>query len=151
MGVLLLISLILQIDVPSAKYYTFLGGERELQMKVSIWGEIGSPGMYSIPEGSDVVLLVTIAGGPTKDAAVSKIRVVRSFPEPVVIYINLNDFFKTGRRDKIPELCPGDMIYVERTRFRAFKETIGILGEMSYMFGFLYMLYNTVREYKEKG
>ena len=136
--------LIGQADIPSAKYYTFLGGRGELQMKVSIWGEIGSPGMYSIPEGSDLLLLVTLAGGPTKDASVSNIRIVRSFPEPEVIYVDLGQFFRTGKRDKIPGLSPGDMIFVQKTRYRTFMEIMGVVSEIFYTAGFLYVIYTTI-------
>lgn len=145
MTVCFLFLLIGQAETPSAKYYTFLGGRGEIQMKVSIWGEIGSPGMYSIPEGSDLLLLITLAGGPTRDAEVSRIRIVRSFPEPGVLHVNLDEFFKTGKRDKIPDLSPGDMVFVQETRYRAFMELMGIVGELFYVGSFLFMIYSTIK------
>jgi len=114
-------------------------------MKVSVWGEIDSPGMYSIPEGSDLLLLITIAGGPTRNAAISSIKIVRSFPEPRVLHVDLDTFFDTGRRDGVPVLSPGDMVFVNRTRYRSFKDILGVLGDMSYVFGFCYMVYKVMK------
>ena len=148
MAYLLLVIIILSqsglSETSSVKYYTFLGSGRELQMKVSIWGEIGSPGMYSIPEGSDLLFLITIAGGPTKYADFSKVKVVRSFPEPEVVKIDLKNFFKTGIRDGIPELFPGDMVFVGETGYRKFKSVLEVLRDISFVISFSYMVYRLV-------
>jgi len=131
---------------PSAKYYVYLGGTGELEIKVSIWGEITSPGLYSIPDDIDIATLLSLAGGPSKDADLSKIKIVRSFPTPSVITVNLKSFFKTGKREGLPLLKPGDMVRVNRSSWGSFKEFTHWLTETAILLGVYLQLYNLSKE-----
>ena len=45
--------------------------------RIYVTGQVRSPGAYSVPEGTTVLQLLTLAGGPTPDAALGRIRVLR--------------------------------------------------------------------------
>ncbi|MCK4352639.1 SLBB domain-containing protein [candidate division WOR-3 bacterium] len=138
--------LLLQAQQPEgAKYYVYLGEIGELQIKVSIWGEIKSPGLYSIPEGMDLATFLTLAGGLLKGADMSGIKVVRSFPEAKVFSVNLSKFFKTGRREDVPVLNPGDMIYIKGNFYSRIKEFTHFLTETTFLIGAYYGIYRLIR------
>lgn len=52
-----------------------LGTEERLEMVVAIWGEVKTPGEYRVPYNTNVVELISIAGGPTANARLSDVLV----------------------------------------------------------------------------
>lgn len=52
-----------------------LGNEERLEMVVAVWGEVKSPGEYRVPYNTNVVELISIAGGPTQNAKLSKVQI----------------------------------------------------------------------------
>ena len=54
-----------------------LGDEEGLQMKVHVWGEVSKPGEYLVPYNTNVLELISKAGGPTVYSNLSKIRLTR--------------------------------------------------------------------------
>ncbi len=114
-AIIFLLIQVQQIQQSGAKYYVYLEEVGELQIKVSIWGEVASPGLYSIPDGTDLLTLLSLSGGPQKNANLSRIELIRSFPQSDKITVNLSDFFKTGNRDNISIMKPGDMVFIKPT------------------------------------
>jgi polysaccharide export outer membrane protein len=45
--------------------------------RVYVSGQVRTPGAYSVPEGTTILQLLTLAGGPTEAASLGKIRVIR--------------------------------------------------------------------------
>lgn len=60
-----------QEQKPREKY--LLGPEQQLQIVVHIWGEVNKPGDYLVPDGTNVLELISKAGGPTNYANLSHI------------------------------------------------------------------------------
>ncbi len=56
----------------------FLGEEDELLMRVNIWGFVRKPGQYMVPTDTDLISLISFAGGPVEQAKVKAIKVVRA-------------------------------------------------------------------------
>jgi hypothetical protein len=52
-----------------------LGNEQQLEMVVAIWGEVKLPGKYRVPYNTNVVELISIAGGPTQNGKLSKVQI----------------------------------------------------------------------------
>jgi len=70
-------------------------------------GEVRNPGAYSVPEGTTVLQAMTLAGGPTENAALNRIRVYRLVDAKQQSYdVELDDIVR-----------PGDTIVVPRRRF----------------------------------
>lgn len=72
-----------QTDEPSpttksrgALYY--LGEQDELLMRVNIWGFVRQPGQYMVPKDIDLISLISFAGGPSEQAKIKKIKVIRN-------------------------------------------------------------------------
>jgi len=60
----------------AAQYY--LGDQDELLIKVNIWGLVRRPGQYMVPKDTDLISLISFAGGPLDQARMKKIKIIRS-------------------------------------------------------------------------
>ena len=100
-----------------AQYY--LGSEDELLVPVNIWGFVQKPGQYLVPNNTDLISLLSFAGGPTEDAKISNIRIVRSDPRlgSQIWKIDVDRYIETGDERLIPTLKPNDTVVVKATTF----------------------------------
>lgn len=138
--------LILQVQPGGgASYYVYLGETGELQVKVSIWGEVKSPGLYSIPDRTDLATLLSLAGGPSDGANLSQVKIIHSFPTPSVTIVNMREFFSSGDRKSIPIMKPGDMVRIKKTSFTRVKESIRYLTEVTFILVMYIQLYNMIK------
>ncbi|PIU51678.1 hypothetical protein COS91_03220 [Candidatus Desantisbacteria bacterium CG07_land_8_20_14_0_80_39_15] len=82
---------------------------------VFILGEISKPGMYKLEEAPNLLELVTIAGGFTKEATLSSTKVIRGEPgKPIVLSSNLNKVISRADMSENLVLQSGDIVYVPR-------------------------------------
>jgi polysaccharide export outer membrane protein len=116
------------------------------ESKVSIFGQVNNPGMYTIGSNTDLLSLILLAGGPREEADLGKVRLMRTGRGSTTI--NLDSYLDSGEGDVIPRLNPGDIIVVnKRSRFWSvawgvFRETLAILGAGAS----LYLIYDTLQE-----
>lgn len=61
----------------------FLGAADELIMRVNIWGFVRKPGQYMVPTDTDLISLMSFAGGPIEQAKIKSIKIVRTNPSEV--------------------------------------------------------------------
>jgi len=55
-----------------------IGNQDQLLIRVNIWGFVKMPGQYLVPTNTDLVSLISYAGGPLEDAQLKKIRLIRT-------------------------------------------------------------------------
>lgn len=121
-----------------AKYY--LGSDDELLVPVNIWGFVQKPGQYMVPNNTDLISLISYAGGPQSSAKISKIRIVRisSGMENQIIEVNVKKYLNTGNQEIIPVLKPGDTIIIKGTTFSwiqnffSFLASFAVFAQMFY-------------------
>jgi hypothetical protein len=113
--------------------YTFDGarsGVEKLKMNTYILGQVAKPGLYVVPDDTDFLTLLALAGGPNEDAKLTKIRIVRPVAEgEKVLWVNFKDYLETGDTELIPALQPGDTIVVSGTIFYAFSRVADFLSK----------------------
>jgi len=100
---------------PSASRYILSATNDALLMTVRVWGEVKKPGLYDVPIGTDLVELISSAGGPTNMAKLTKIKVIHSShkdEENYVSVVNIKEFLDTGNAELIPEIRPNDTVVV---------------------------------------
>jgi len=94
----------------------FLGTDDQLLIKVNIWGFVAKPGQYLVPSDTDLISLISFAGGPRDGAKLSSIKLIRADKrqkkEAVVLDIDVKKYIKHGEDSLIPQLLPGDTIIV---------------------------------------
>jgi len=101
----------------------FLGGQDQVLMGVNIWGFVNKPGQYMVPYDTDLISLLSYAGGPREDAKITGIKVVRGAKSNdaknpgEVIQVDVKKWLKNGSPDEIPVLRPGDTVVVSGTSF----------------------------------
>ncbi len=98
----------------------FLGDKDQVLMAVNVWGFVNVPGQYMVPLETDLVSLLSYAGGPREDARIKRIRVVRTSAQEdssLVISVDVKNFVTTGDLDENPLLLPGDTVVVSGTTF----------------------------------
>ena len=104
-------------------------------MKINVWGEVNYPGQYLIPYTMkvDIMSILSIAGGPTSEANLKKVVLIKSGDEPGYsskTVIHINDYFDADHRNEIPELGPNDTVIIHKTvmgRLNANQSIISIL------------------------
>jgi hypothetical protein len=68
-----------ELSRPRAAQY-YLGEQDELLIKVNIWGLVRRPGQYMVPKDTDLISLISFAGGPLDQARMKKVKIIRSSP-----------------------------------------------------------------------
>ena len=101
-----------------SRYRLQLGqGESMIEFSVSVWGEVRRPGLYSVPEGTTLLDLISLAGGPTSSAKLGDVKLVRSASVTTglkrVVDVNLDDFVKKGDADVQTLLIPDDTVVIK--------------------------------------
>jgi hypothetical protein len=106
---------------PASYYYVAKPGE--LTMQVNIWGDVQKPGRYEVASSTDLIQLLSYAGGPTREGNLSEVRVSRIVKGDMglrrqQLTVNLEDFLDLDQASLV--LYPNDKIFVDySTRFNA--------------------------------
>ncbi|MCK4653313.1 MAG: SLBB domain-containing protein [Candidatus Cloacimonetes bacterium] len=138
--ILITVTLLSQTDfVPQsynpASIYLYSGtlaGVEQLKIKTYIWGQVKKPGLYIVPDNTDLLTLISSAGGPTENAKLSKVRIIRSTPEgEKVIWVNLKKYIETGDSNIIPVLQPGDTVVISGSTYYAFTKAVDWLAQIA--------------------
>ena len=113
-------------------YSGTLAGTEQLKIKTYIWGQVQKPGLYIVPDNTDLLTLISSAGGPTENAKLSKIRIIRTTEEgDKVIWVNIKKYLETGNPDLIPILKPGDTVVVSGSTYYAFTKAVDWLAQIA--------------------
>ncbi|MGA7161619.1 MAG: hypothetical protein WBZ48_11495 [Bacteroidota bacterium] len=97
--------------------YFFYAKPFEVTMTVNLWGEIPQQGVYVVPTTTDIVQLLSYAGGPRDRSNLDDVLIYRVSGKKdqklrILKTINVRDILE-GRSDPVL-LAPGDMIVVKR-------------------------------------
>lgn len=80
---------------------------------IYIFGEVGAPGRYAFNRKLGFLDILSAADGPKATADLKQIRVShRSGVNTKVTRVNLALYFQTGDETLIPQIVPGDVLYV---------------------------------------
>jgi hypothetical protein len=157
----------------------FLGDQDELLMRVNIWGFVRRPGQYMVPKDTDLISLISFAGGPREEAKIKKIKVIRNrsvadassswskqnaavngamhngtangsakasmkdaseSQDDLVYEVNVKKYLKTGDKNLVPELKPGDTIVVEGSTFHFVKKALDFTAKLAIFVNIYYLI-----------
>ena len=137
---LLAVALNAQSEATSAGYNTgsvylysgSLTGTERLKIKTYIWGQVAKPGLYIVPDDTDLLTLISSAGGPTENANLRKVRIIRALgDEEKIIFVDLTDYIKNGDEALIPALLPGDTVIVSGSTYYAFTKAVAWISQIA--------------------
>lgn len=136
-------------SAPAASAYSYsgtMGDAEQLRIYTYIWGQVKKPGLYIVPDDTNLLALLSLAGGPTEQAKLSKIRIVRPTKGgKKIIWVNIKEYLETGNQELIPVLQPGDTIIVSGTIFYAFSKTADFLAKVAAVLG-VYNLFINLKD-----
>jgi hypothetical protein len=89
-----------------------LSNTGQFDNKVHIWGEIKNPGVYELPAGTDIIDLVSQAGGPTEYADINNITIAHRATKPKIEKINLNKYLVKSDSSSLFVLEEGDVVRI---------------------------------------
>jgi polysaccharide export outer membrane protein len=125
----------------SAGHYIYLGEGDELLMNVQIWGQVKNPGLYSLPEESDIATLLSLAGGPTENADLSGIKVIRKGMERDSLFsVNLKKALLGGEKEKTM-LEPGDIVEIMPSKFYSFSTFVRFITQVTMVVAIYYQIF----------
>ena len=133
----------------SAASYYYVSKPGELTMQVNIWGYVHNPGRYEVPTSTDLIQLVSYAGGPIQDAKMDQVKVSRFLKRETGIsrgefYVNLEDL-STVEQAKLT-LYPGDTIYIEHTSWVNWRDVFSIVGSAAIVTTAIAQVYIATRQ-----
>ena len=107
------------VTVPELPTY----GER-----VYVFGEVKTEGIYRLDDAYDLLAAVSKAGGTTRVAVDSDIKIIRGYKDdrkkPIILAANLDEILKRGDIAQNISLQDGDVVYVPRTSIGDLNEFI---------------------------
>ena len=92
------------------------GTESQFLIDVQVWGQVHKPGLYAVRDQTDVIGLLSYAGGPTESAKLEGVRLIRADSAGEVEMVDLRAFVEEGERAKVGPLEPGDVLLVPANR-----------------------------------
>jgi len=119
------------IGLPQTQFLSEGGSSR-----IQVWGEIKSPGIYYVTPSTNIVEAISFAGGPTSNADLSNVKLIRAIRGKGISYFNVNDYL-SGRIKNPPILESGDLVYVNKSfssKVWDFTRFLGVVGAVAYYF-----------------
>jgi protein involved in polysaccharide export with SLBB domain len=92
--------------------------------KYYIWGQVRSPGAYSFLAAPDLVELISAAGGPTDDANLTRVVLIRAVNQTRT-RINMQAMLNKGQ---VVRLSPGDVIMVPSSAWYRFRTGLTVVS-----------------------
>jgi protein involved in polysaccharide export with SLBB domain len=120
-----------------------LGTEEKLEMDVHIWGQVKMPGEYRVAYNTNVLELISKAGGPTSFANLKKVRLARPIrteqsgvhdqtKSTRIVEYNLNRYLSDRKdTDQVPVLQPGDVVFIVQNRWFQWRELVRVANEVA--------------------
>jgi len=100
-------------QIYNEKYITDSNGN--IRINVNIWGHVTNPGNHLVPEGIDMVTLLSTVGGPSDGASLDRIKLIREEPGEdgkLVFTLDFNKFLNSGDRSNFIKIKPNDTIVI---------------------------------------
>jgi protein involved in polysaccharide export with SLBB domain len=110
---------------------------------VQIVGEVRSPAIYALEDVNDLVGVMLLAGGPTEQANLGRVRLVRSDATGATkaTEFDVERYLEDGVTAQNPTCEPGDTVYVPRRRgalSRSLRVVPLVLGSIASGLGIYY-------------
>ena len=114
----------------SAASYYYIAKPGELTMFVNIWGYVQKPGRYELPSSTDLIQLVSYAGGPAEYADMEEVQLTRAVRVDKKIS-KKTYVFNLEKLDRINDddlkLYPGDTIFIDSTGWVTTRDALLVI------------------------
>lgn len=109
----------------------FLGDENAIYIAVNVWGKVTRPGQYNVPSGTNLLTLLSAAGGPASHSRLDNVRIVRMVNQrEEILEIDIKQYLETGDISLIPEIKPGDTVVVSGSAYSWFAAAVDVAAKL---------------------
>lgn len=123
-----------------------LGEEQQLQIVVHVMGEVARPGEYRVSDSTNLVELLSKAGGETDFSNLGSVLITRvktpsalrgTGNEPIqmiekeILKYNVSEYLKKKTGPPPPVLKPGDVIYVSRNKWHKWRTIAAVMRDLA--------------------
>jgi hypothetical protein len=114
----------------SAASYYYIAKPGELTMQVNLWGFVKNPGRYEVPSSTDLIQLISFAGGPVQYAKLDEVKLTRMILNDTTgakqeIVLNLEHLDKLKQSSLA--LYPGDTIFIDHTAWLTIRDVFNVV------------------------
>jgi polysaccharide export outer membrane protein len=106
---------------------------------VKVLGGVRNPGSYETFPRANIFDMIFAAGGPSEDAAVTRIRLISPGGQTRDVNINIKELLHSENKTDIPLVFPGDIIFVPE-KLVTWKKLIGVARDLSVLVTMYYFL-----------
>lgn len=99
-----------------------------IKTKLYIWGEVRSPGLYYVESNADILELISRAGGPTPDADLAHVVLIRGDMGGREEVINIGDYLSEQKSKEPIFLKSGDIIILKSNLWKRVRKTASFLS-----------------------
>jgi len=135
------------VNVPKASNLTraaqyYVGDEGELLIKVNVWGRVRQPGQYFVPSNTDLITLISVAGGPAEKSRLDNVRIVRNTQAgSEIIVVDIKKFIKTGDPRIIPVLQPEDTVIMSGSIWFVLSNVVSVVAQLAIVANVYYFFF----------
>lgn len=142
--------------MPKESY--LIGEEKNLEIIVHVWGEVRQPGEKRVPDGANILELISKAGGPTEYSDLSKVMLftdpklhsetqektyhqdihdkfiledLEKLRETGKAEINIKKYLENGKAAFLPRLLPGDVVEVKRNVWHKWQTFMRVASQIA--------------------
>jgi hypothetical protein len=137
-----------QADLGRPGYFVY-AKPFEVTMDVNLWGEVRQQGVYVISTSTDIIQLLSYAGGPQEKSNLEDVLVYRASGKKdvkarVLKNVNVKEILE-GKSEPFP-LAPGDMVVVKRIpETLSFVEVLTVVNTVATLAVLGVTIYNLVK------
>lgn len=111
-----------------------------LATTVKVLGSVENPGSYDVFFQTSVLDAIFMAGGPTDDANLQKVKIISQTGQmPREVKIDIKHLLKAKSLANLPIIVPGDVIYIPKRIF-TWRKFIGVMRDLSTFATLFYLI-----------
>lgn len=124
---------------------TIIVSGNPLATKVKVIGSVQNPGNYDVFLKNTILDVIFMAGGPTDDANLKKVKIISlNTQTPREFNLNYDDLLNSDNLRKTPIVIPGDVVFVPKRTF-TWRKFFNVLRDLT-AFATLYYLISRSQE-----
>jgi len=101
-----------------------------IKTKLYIWGEVKSPGLYYVESNADILELISLAGGPTPDADLSRVVLIKGRAGGEKRTINMGEYFEKQKSEQPIFLTSGDIIIIKANLWKKVRSAASFISSI---------------------
>ena len=115
-------------------------------IRLTIIGEVKTPNAYQVSKKANVLDVLTIAGGPTRDSNLERVMIIREKKQ--LMQIDLEKVLQEGKLQSLPPLQADDTIFVPKMKERRniWKTVMRAALDVANVFTVYYFIATRIRD-----